>query len=86
MYGLFVGIGQCLAEIQLFEYLIFESAKIIKILRKSPLKLSKWSRLLVYPRCLGIPKSYVNPEHCSHGVKWSKMMDEFLKHIQGGDR
>ncbi len=39
----FVWIGQYLAEIQLFEYLESEGAKKIEILRKSPLKLSKWS-------------------------------------------
>ncbi len=39
MYGL---LGQYLAEIQLFENLESEGAKKIKILRKSPLKLSKW--------------------------------------------
>ncbi len=37
----FVRIGEYLAEIQLFEYLESEGAKKIKILRKSPLKLSK---------------------------------------------
>ncbi len=40
MYGL---LGQYLADILLFEYLESESAKQIKILRKSPLKLSKLS-------------------------------------------
>ncbi len=39
----FVRIGQYLSEIQLFENLESEGAKKIKILRKSPLKLSKWS-------------------------------------------
>ncbi len=39
----FVRIGQYSAEIQLFENLESEGAKQIQILRKSPLKLSKWS-------------------------------------------
>ncbi len=39
----FVRIGQYLAEIQLFENLESEGAKKNKILRKSPLKLSKLS-------------------------------------------
>ncbi len=39
----FVRIGQYLVEIQLFENLESEGAKKIKILRKSSLKLSKWS-------------------------------------------
>ncbi len=39
----FVSIGQYLAEIQLFENLESEGAKKIIILRKSPLKFSKWS-------------------------------------------
>ncbi len=42
----FVRMGQYLAEIQLFENLESEGAKKIKILRKSPLKLSKWSKFL----------------------------------------
>ncbi len=39
----FVMIGQYLAELQLFENMESEGAKKIKILRKSPLKLFKWS-------------------------------------------
>ncbi len=38
-----LSIDVCLVEIQLFENLESEGAKQIKILRKSPLKLSKWS-------------------------------------------
>ncbi len=44
----FVMIGQYLAEIQLFENLESEGAKKIKILRKSPLKLSKWKNKFWY--------------------------------------
>ncbi len=39
----FVRIGQYLVEIQLFENLESDDAKKIEILRKSPLKSSKWS-------------------------------------------
>ncbi len=39
----FVRTGQYLVEIQLFENMESEGAKQIEILRKSPLKLSKWS-------------------------------------------
>ncbi len=41
----FVRIVQYLAEIKLFEHLESEGAKQFKILRKSPLKLSKWSSM-----------------------------------------
>ncbi len=44
----FVMIGQYLSEIQLFEDLEHEGAKKIKMLRKSPLKLSKWSFLSMH--------------------------------------